>query len=284
MMKDRLIAACALLLPTWLMAQIPNGGFEGWSPSGMGWDDPDGWITWNAVSFPIAGTLSCEAGSPGAVGASFAKVTTLSVTGVGILPGLIFTGDMTAAGFPYTSRPAAMTGKYQYDIPAGDGGTITASFTKWAGGVQTSVGGGVMTIAPGSQSSWGSFSIPITWLTADFPDTAVVTVMSSTAGGVAGSTVWVDDLSFGGASAVSETASGGLFSVSPSPVTDILTIDAGEEMQHLDVIDLSGRVRSSESMTGLIAHADVRALASGLYVARVRFADGTIAKRTFMKD
>ncbi|MCC6540838.1 MAG: hypothetical protein IT225_01320 [Flavobacteriales bacterium] len=284
MRKHLLLLANGFLVPALLCAQIPNGGFETWSPSGMGYDDPDGWVTWNTISFPIDGTLNCEEGSPGAVGASFAKVTTLSVTGVGILPGFLFTGDMSAAGFPYASRPAAMNGMYQYNIPAGDGGTIAASFTKWVGGAQTSVGGGVMTIAPGSQSSWGSFSIPITWLTADYPDTAVVTVMSSTGGGVAGSTVWVDDLEFGAFTGVHEAGTEITFTLAPSPATDVLTIAADRELREFEVIDLSGRVRAHENVIGRQVQVDVRTLADGMYVGRLRFADGTIANRTFVKN
>ncbi|MCW5898594.1 MAG: T9SS type A sorting domain-containing protein [Flavobacteriales bacterium] len=283
-MKAHLLSlAASLFLPAALCAQIPNAGFEQWSPSGMGYNDPDGWLTWNVISWPVGAVLSCEQASPGAAGTYYAKVTTLDLPGVGILPGLIFTGGQTAAGFPYTARPDALNGKYQYNIPGGDGGMIAASFTKWTGGQQISVGGGMLSIPPGSQSSWASFSVEIAWFTTDFPDTATVTVMSSTADGVAGSTISVDDLSFGAFTSVNEVPAGTPMQVSMLPGTGVLWITTGHQMAELEVLDTSGRLHARQTLRGLVAETDVSGLANGTYIARIRFADGTYASRMFVK-
>lgn len=285
-MKRNLLSLSTCLLSISLFAQLPNGSFENWTATGLGYDEPNGWVSWNSVSFPLGGVLSCEEGSPGAVGSSFAKVTTVNVTGVGVLPGLLFTGDATAAGFPYTSRPGALNGQYQFNIPAGDGGMFGVSFTKWNTGTQTqeSVGAGVLTIPPGTQTSWANFSIPIVYSLPDNPDSAIVTILSSTGGGVAGSTVWVDDLSFGPASAVNEVAGLVNFTMTPTPATTELTINAQVGLAELTVMDLGGRVVRSESLTGLTATVGVEELATGTYLARIRFADGSFGSQVFMKN
>ncbi len=283
-MKTHLLSfAVCLSIPSALCAQIPNAGFEQWTPSGMGYSDPDGWITWNVISWPLGAVLSCEQGSPGSPGSYYAKVTTRDIPGVGILPGLIFTGGQTSAGFPYTARPDALNGKYQYNIPGGDGAVIAASFTKWVGGEQTSVGGGLLSIPPGSQSSWASFSVEIAWFTADTPDSATVTVMSSTSGGVAGSTVSVDDLSFGAFTSVSEVPASTPLQVSMAPGTGVLWITTGNQMAELEVMDTSGRLHARQALRGPVAQADLSGLADGPYIARIRFVDGTYASRKFMK-
>lgn len=282
-MKRHILSCSSSLFTLALFAQIPNGGFETWTASGGGYDDPNGWITWNAVTYPIGGSLSCEEGTPGAVGASFAKVTTQNVTGVGTLPGLIFTGDMTAPGFPYDQRPDAMNGQYQYDIPAGDGGTITVSLTRWNAGSQESIGGGVLSITPGTLTSWTDFSIPIAYFSSAYPDTAVVTVMSSTGGGVPGSTVWVDDLSFGALSSVGEvnTAS---FVLTPTLTSGPLNISAGQELAEVSLLDMSGRLVSTQKLTGRTFQTDVQALPAGVYMVRVRLASGMVGTQVFVKS
>ncbi len=284
-MKRNLLSLGACVFAVSLFAQVPNGGFENWTASGTGYDDPDGWVTWNQTAFSLGGTLSCEEGSPGAVGAHYAKVTTVNVTGLGVLPGLIFTGG-TTVGFPYTSRPAALNGKLQYNILPGDDGLIGIYLTRWNTGTQTqdAVGTGVFVIPAGVQSTWQSISAPITYSLPDNPDSATVTILSSNGGGVAGSTVSVDDLSFGAASAVNEVAGHVNFNMTPTPATTELTINAQAGLAELTVMDLRGRIVRSESLTGLTATVDVETLAKGTYLARVRFADGSFGSQLFLKN
>lgn len=284
-MKKHVLALSTTFLASALLAQVPNGGFEDWTPSGLGYDEPDGWVTWNQLSFPIGGSLSCEEVSPGSAGSSCAKITTLSVSGLGVLPGLVFTGDpmALAPGFPYSSRPAALNGKVKFDIPAGDGAIISVSFTKWNTGTnsQDAIGGGLLTFTPGTQSTWGNVSVPITYGLPDNPDTATVTILSSTGSGVPGSTIWVDELSFGAASSVNEV-NATAFSMNTT-VTDPLHLATGTEMAELTILDLSGRVVRTERVSGTAATVSLGTLTPGMYVARIRFADNTLGAQTFVK-
>jgi len=281
-MKRQLLSL-ALFAPFLAMAQIPNGGFEQWSPSGSGFNDPNGWVTGNLTTWSLATTLSCEQGTPGAVGSYYAKITTRNVTGIGTLPGLVISGTVDNPGFPYTQRPAALNGKHQYNIPAGDLGSITVSFSKWDGSQTQAVGGAFLSITPGTQSSWSNFSAPIIWYTTDYPDTATVTILSSTGAPVAGSTIWVDDLAFGASTNIDEQAAAPTFSVAMAPGTGRLVISADASMSMTELIDARGRIQTSATVNGLRGELDVHGLADGLYVARVRFADGSLTSRPFMK-
>ena len=137
-------------------AQIPNGGFENWiTPPGASYQDPVGWITFNAITTLEGGQPSCAQGTPGAVGSSYATVTTQG-TAFGPIQGIISVGDNNGnTGFAYTNRPAAFTGQYQYGIQSGDQGMITAVLTKWVASDDSShtVGAAVVQIT-GTQSGW----------------------------------------------------------------------------------------------------------------------------------
>lgn len=281
-MKRTLLPLSLVLISGASFAQIPNGGFESWTASGMGYDDPDSWITWNILTYGSAGELSCEEISPGAVGSSCAKVTTIDVPGLGTLPGLIFVGNTTAAGWPYDQRPEALNGQIKFDIPAGDGALISAGFTRWNAGTQETIGAGVLAIPPGTQASWQDISIPITYTSSADPDTATVVIMSSSGGGVAGSTIWVDDLSFGAFASVNEAGSYSDFTLAPI-ANDQVQVTAGREMDELSFIDMSGRVMNTQQLAGLTATVDLTGMATGVYVARVRFATGEFASRVFVR-
>lgn len=281
-MKRQLLSL-ALFAPVWLVAQIPNGGFEQWSPSGSGFNDPNGWVTGNLTTWSLGESLMCEQGSPGPVGSYYAKVTTRNVVGVGTLPGLILAGTAENPGFPYAQRPEALNGTYQYNIPSGDLGSMTVSFSKWDGSQTQAVGGAFVSIQPGTQSSWAGFSAPIIWYTTDVPDTATVTILSSSGSPTAGSTIWVDDLSFGAATNINEQVGAPTFSVAITPGAGRLTITADANMSVTELIDARGRVQRSVTINGLRGELDVNGLANGLYVARVRFADGNVTSRPFIK-
>lgn len=54
-MKRTLLPLSFLFIAGAAFAQIPNGGFENWTPSGLGYEDPDSWITWNVLTYGSTG-------------------------------------------------------------------------------------------------------------------------------------------------------------------------------------------------------------------------------------
>lgn len=271
------------------MAQIPNGGFENWTTIDT-YQDPDNWITMNS-STAFAGVFSCEEGMPGTVGSAFAKVTSRQLVPgqpASTVPGILISGDATTGngGFPYTDRPAALNGSWQYGIQDNDAGNILVLFSKWNGGTQTSdvIGTGTMPIT-GSLTSWQTFSVPITYANELDPDSAAIVIFSSTGVAVDGSFIWVDDLSFGAAATTGIDEAGLAIGINlyPSPATDVLHVSANRPIAEVTMMDMSGRTVLRQGVTGEDLTFNVADFRAGRYLMQLRMAGGKRLVRSFVK-
>ncbi len=266
-------------------AQIPNGGFENWTSFGS-YEEPNGWVTTNVLTSNF-GQIGCEHGTPGAVGSSYAKVKTVNLTGIGIVPGIIFTGDANSGidGFPYTSTPGALNGQYNYNLATNDGGIITVVLSKWNASLMARdiVGFGSLSIV-GNQSTWTNFSIPITYQSAEVPDTANITILSSSEVPTAGNYVSVDALSFGAPVSIAENSGELTLRVYPSPARDVLVVENGTSMVSARVMDAKGRIVMEAGITGSRMDLNVADLTSGMYILQVRTSDDELIHRQFHKQ
>jgi hypothetical protein len=267
-------------------AQIPNGGFENWiTPPGASYQDPVGWITFNAITTLEGGQPSCAQGTPGAVGSSYATVTTQG-TAFGPIQGIISVGDNNGnTGFAYTNRPAAFTGQYQYGIQSGDQGMITAVLTKWVASDDSShtVGAAVVQIT-GTQSGWQVLNQSFQYLTGETPDSAFVFVASSLNSPVAGSFIKVDDLGFGGTSTGLPELDAVALQVYPSPVASRLNVVAGAPMNELTILDMTGRTVLHQVVSASDAVMNVADLEDGRYLVRILMKNGKQYVRSFVKQ
>jgi len=289
-MKARLLFFCATGALTFApaLAQIPNGGFENWTSVGT-YQDPDNWITLNSATAG-AGVLSCEEGMPGAVGNAFVKVTSRQMVPgqpASTVPGILISGDAATGngGFPYTERPDALNGSCQYGIQANDAGSILVLFSKWNAETQNSdpVGTATMPIT-GSLTSWQTFSIPITYVSALDPDSAAIVIFSSAGQAVDGSYVWLDNLTFGSATTgihEAELADG--LKLYPSPTADVLHLSGDQPIVEVTMMDMTGRTVLDKVVAGQDLTFDVADLHAGRYLAQVRMADGKRLVRSFVK-
>lgn len=288
-MKTRLLLPLVfgVVSATTSLAQVPNGGFENWSTVGT-YLDPDGWITFNSLTSLAGASASCAQGSPGAVGSHYATVTTQNTVAFGVIQGILISGDGTTgtAGFPYTSRPGAMTGQWQYGIQPSDTGLVVVYLTKWNTATMTtdSVGGGAVAVQ-GSLSGWHPLNVPITYFTSVTPDTAYVAIISSSGDTpVAGSFISVDGLDFGVASGVVEVEQVPSLRIYPSPATDVLNITAASPISDVEVLDLTGRSVVRKALGASGSTLDVADLPTGRYLLQVRMADGKRQVRSFVKQ
>lgn len=283
-----LLPSVALLSLTFnASAQIPNGGFETWTtPTGATYQDPDGWITFNGLTSLAGASPSCEPGSPGAVGSYYATVTTRN-TAFGLIQGILTTGDATTGqtGFAYSSRPAALTGQWQYGIQPADTGLVVVYLTKWDPNTMTSdsVGGGVVQLH-GSLSGWQPMNIPITYFTSANPDTAFVVIASSMNSPVEGSFVKIDALSFGISTGMAEPDHAAEPRIWPSPATDVVNVAAEGPISDVKVLDLTGRVVMRKALGEAQAAISVADLPAGRYLLQVRMVDGRRQVRSFVKQ
>lgn len=268
-------------------AQIPNGSFENWmTPTGATYQDPVGWITFNGLTSLAGASPSCEQGSPGAVGNYYANLTTRN-TAFGLIAGIIISGDGTTgtSGFAYNSRPAALTGQWQYGIQPLDTGMVIVYFTKWNATTQSSdsIGGGFAPVL-GSHSGWTPLNIPITYFSSANPDTAIVGVFSSMNSPVEGSFIKIDALGFGVSTGVAETADAAEIGIYPSPATNVVNVVADQPIAEVDLLDMTGRIVLKQSASAKSAIVDIADLNSGRYLVQLRMADGTRQVRSMVKQ
>ena len=113
-------------------------------------------------------TYTCLKGTPGNVGTAYIKLVSKNVTGMGIMPGIAVSGELDqntlqpVSGFPFTSRPQNLTGKWQYMASGSDQGYIACVLTKWnsAMSMRDTVAFSYHPLT-GMAMSWANFSIPL---------------------------------------------------------------------------------------------------------------------------
>lgn len=187
-----------------LLAQIPNAGMENWTNAGA-YDDPVSWWTYNATTSSTGIYTVTKGTSAPAEGLAYAKLYTKDLGNGVVKPGILVSGqyDPVAmkpiSGFPYTSRPEKLKGKWQYMGFGADVASISAWLTKWNPSTLQRDTIATLNGSPsGMLHAWGPFSFSFVYQSGDYPDTAVIMISSSSANPVKNSFIWVDDLSFDG--------------------------------------------------------------------------------------
>ncbi len=241
-----------------IFAQIPNNDFENWTNMGS-YFNPDNWDTFNDTS-SLAGVFTCTKGTPGTSGSTYIKLTTLSIPFVTTVPGIAVCGTINistlsaGSGFPFTGRPQAITGDWQYMPSGSDGGFIAVILTKWNSALMsTDTIATLYEALQGSVTSWAAMNLPLTYQSNLNPDTAVIILAASGATGTvltANSYLYVDNLSFtGNVSGISNTPDLFSFTTYPNPVKDLahFTIESNDPA-FLQINDLTGRIVYSSAM------------------------------------
>lgn len=253
-------------------AQIPNPGFENWTSTGFPAHlNPNSWGTLNDAT-SLGGAYTCERGSGADVhsGTYSIKLTSKSIFGQDA-PGIAVTGTINTGtqelegGFAYTQRPDFLTGWYKYSPASGDNAEIRITLWRRNGGVREDVGEGV--INPNAAvASFTSFSVPVTYTSANNPDSAQILLISTNTDAIKiGSVLIVDDLAF---------VSCAGFSVSLS-ATDESAQGAGDGA--VDATVSGGATPYAFSWDNGAASEDISGLASGNYCLTVTDANGCTA-------
>jgi hypothetical protein len=250
-------------------AQIPNAGFENWTGG-----EPDGWYTANSP-----GLITITQSSAAHGGSSAAQGTVVTFMTFGIAP-ILITGTADAEGFPISQRYAALHGFYKYAPTGGDRVYATITVSKNGSGIGS--GGAFDSV---TYSSYREFVIPITYITSDVPDTAVIYFSILGPGGLphSGSSFSVDDLSFGAVTGINDARPGipASFALSanyPNPFNPSTSIgyDLPEEAHvRLIVTDVTGRtvanlVNEQQPAGRYKAVFDASGFSSGIYFYTIR--------------
>ncbi len=253
---------------------IPNAGFESWTNHGT-YSDPTSWSSYNFLLLDTA----CEQGTPGAVGASYLKLTVKSGNPTIVYsiptPTLI---AVTPGGFACSARPVYLTGKYKYKFSATDSGVILVYFTKWNTTTLTEdfVGIGQLFPTNGTVTTWTNFSVPIMYFASTSPDSALITLIAgsgSTSIATNGDYLYIDDLAFSGAvSGINDVVAAGVpCSISPNPFNSTTTITFSDEQNNtiIRVLDITGRVVKNIQFSGKELTLEKGNLHAGIYILHI---------------
>lgn len=285
-------------------AQLTNGDLETWTsnqwstvPTGSGttYDEP-GSGTNRAAHFlrsinqvndlpsPLTVPLSCWKSDTAHSGLYSARLRSQQFTSY-FIPGFIGTGDIDIVaqtlylGRPYTAQPDSFSSWYKYAPVGGDSAKFEVMFTKYDALNQVSnmIGHGSAVILSGT-STWTNVKFPITWTSAQAPDTAIIIAASSggynlsnflASLGEVGSKLWVDDMTLwsGNIGIDEEEYINENVSIYPNPATDFVQISTGSLPSDLKlfVYDMNGQQIISKIITGNNYVLDLTTLTSGVY-------------------
>ncbi len=253
-MKKLILTTCVLMFAVAISnaQSIPNAGFENWS-NPNGYNIPDNWGNLNDMT-SMANIYTCTKGTPGNPGASYLKLVSKNVTGMGIMPGIAVSGVLDenslapVSGFAFNQRPTALTGKWQFmGNSPDDNGYIRVYFTKWDTGMnmRDTIGYTTQNLN-GMQMSWANFSFPISYNSTDFPDSCIIILNASGANPEANSYLYVDNLDFTGlVTSVENIEVTDFFKVYPNPSSEILVVDLSglkSSVINYEIIDIHGKV------------------------------------------
>ncbi len=267
---------------------IPNANFEIWS-NPNGYLMPNDWGTLNDIT-TSAGVYTATRG--GSSSNYYLKLTSQNVTGMGVVPGIavcgiLNSGNLTAeSGFPFSFRPTAFTGKWQYmGNSSNDIGYIKAYLTKWntALGIRDTVGTASQNLN-GMVMSWANFSFAFNYNNSDIPDTCIIIFSASGANAEAGSYLYVDNLGFSGiTTGIANSEIKGSSNVFPNPATQEIQLnlsDLKSTVRQFEIIDITGKVVASIQSNGSIYQTiSIAELPSAYYILRIITENGIVTEK-----
>jgi Secretion system C-terminal sorting domain len=298
----------ALLIGSKSFAQtVQNGGFETWTNL-LFFYEPQGYVTSNYASLLLgSGGLpraNVSRGTDKVSGTYSAKLESYAQNAGDSLgvPGIMITGELDLQnvnikpGIPISGgRPSELRGFYKYaqgNMP--DSGIVSVALTKYDPSIGTLnvIGGGIATLS--NKSSFTPFTVDIAYATNDVPDTAIIVISTTSVFGFdtaaltsapVGTVLYVDDLTFFGATGLQSVDKMIEASLYPNPSKDEINVDfyqANSSEVNIFLMSMDGRV-VYEQKQYLAAgkqtiQLNVADLDAGVYQLVVSTVDGRISK------
>lgn len=179
---------------------VPNGDFENWTQQYY-FANPTLFWTTNFQAYLIGAGANVTKTTDAYAGTYALKLETVSAD-TSVLPGVIGLGNPGPGGFtggyPYTELPDTLSGYAKYNIASGDTAFLVVIFL--VGGVPVTSASQLFT---GVQDTYTQFKLPIPSFLPIEPDTLqfILSTSSNFDNAVAGNVLYMDGLSFIGASA-----------------------------------------------------------------------------------
>lgn len=184
--------------------------------------------------------------------------------------------DFRQGGSSFEFRPSSFTGQYKFQdslSAVDDYGRVEILLRKRnpVTGTIDTIGFASSTTELGPTPTWKGFDIPITYLSSDLPDTAVV-VFYAAVNGSAPTTLWLDDLEFiYSSTSIEDHALPGMIHLYPNPVADVLTLDHDITGGSYELYSITGEKISSGILENELSF---QPLAAGRYLLKVYSLEG----------
>ena len=292
MKKSILSIVTIVALSATAIAQIPNAGFETFTNMGT-YDVPNGWGTLNNTT-AIASMYTATKGTPGSPGTSYLKLTsktvsTTVVNGIAVSGVLDSMTMMPKSGFSYNLRPLNLTGKWQHMIYGSSQGSIKVTLTRWDTGLnmRIPVASGNVTLS-GMAMSWANFTIPLTYVDGNNPDTCIIVMKASGSNPTNNDYLWVDNLAFSGLVTGIDNHESVVTNmvVFPNPSTETINVNLNlksSQKVSIELTDITGKLiltKDAGTLTGESKQTlTVNNISKGTYLVRVVTENGTEVRK-----
>jgi hypothetical protein len=290
------LASAALLLAAPAPAQtIPNGNLDTWATRN-GVESPTNWLTTDDLLGGLFRTGTVVKTNVAHGGAYAAQLQTVSLPGVGGVPGILILGNsirqsaVLPGGLPFTARPRSLQFYYQLQgsRALADSAAMVVVLTRRVNGTTTVVAGGSYDF-PALASSYTLVTVPLQYASGLAPDSVSMVFFSGNTQVVtAGSVLRIDDIAFTGtATATRDAALNAALSIAPNPSPDgryrLSSLDPTVLAAPLVVFDAAGRlVRHYDRVAhpGLPERAlDLSELPAGIYTVQLDTPRGIITHK-----
>jgi hypothetical protein len=285
-----------LTLPFIISAQqVPNGNFEDWTQS-ANYSEPTGWDTPNSISASLGVVTVSKETSIVQNGSSSVKIQSKSIFGTPI-PGLITLGDFDinlitseatiTGGAPFTQRPVALHGYFQYEPVFNDEAFVGVILLK-QNGINWD------TIADGSFSTtanivtWTPFTATLNYHNNDVPTHLNIIIISSDRNAPQpNSTLYIDNLTLSyPASVQSVNVQSPGISYSNGNIS-IIHHHSQKRIREIEIFNLPGQRIVTHNLTDSPDNSftiPFRGYPPGIYISKLTFTDGSFFTGKFMVD
>ena len=281
MSKQLYIAILSVFISIINYAQIPNTGFEAWTNIGS-YQTPDNWDNLNQMT-NNSGIYTCIKGTPGYSGTSYLFLSSKTIAGKGIVPGIAVCGILDTvtykpkSGFPFYNRPQYLSSYVQY-MPAdpADSSNIKVLLTKWNSSLLQRD-----TVAFGASyfnamaHSWFNNGTYLNYMNGENPDSAIIVISSSSSVPKNGSYIYVDNLQFvGNVVGISENNSKeNNITIFPNPSNGEINIDfyiEPDKASTIMIYDLNGKLIHEVTELSKSNSINVSQWSKGIYTIQIK--------------
>lgn len=270
---------------------IPNYGFENWTDKGT-YEEPDGWITFNAFSplgMPV--TVSKISAPDQYAGDFSALLETKSFTDpfsstTDTSRGIMYLGTgniiQPVLGTPFTGKPSKFSVYYKYQPQGNDNAYMFFYLSVWDTAAKQQVGlGAVEHYVTTTVNNWTKLELTVDYDPGALlisPDTLVIAFVSSESQeqdtlsgeykGIPGSKLYIDEITFPGSTGLENFLSSGTNAkLYPNPASNEVNVRfADDKVKFVEVRDLSGRLIETYNVSNLFLQFDTDSYNNGIYL------------------